>query len=35
MLNFRAGCDSLMRNQVETRRNNTVAKKFFPQITVA
>jgi hypothetical protein len=35
MLNFRARGDSLMRNQLDPRRNNTVAKKSFSQIAVA
>jgi hypothetical protein len=35
MLNFQAARDSLMRNQLAAKRNNTVAKKSFTQIAVA
>jgi hypothetical protein len=32
MLNFWASPDSLMRNHLAPRRNNTVAKNSFPQV---
>ena len=35
MLNFRAGGDSLVRSHLYRRRNNTVAKKYFPKIALA